>query len=208
MFWLYFCHFVNLKTFFQEIFGVYVLSSHLHSCRGSRLEQTFGIYFFTNIARQCMNNRKSQTALWEWKILNQEYWSWPRQYECSLNPAHLNSTVLHPTVLLNYWSVAGHLERYVIQTGMHFTFLFRYWRHDVLAAPWRCRYGVAATLRWHILQGGQFDKPRICHTVLQDPRGRCPDHHILFCWWEVSQSDRTILQVSICRFISTLYPNK
>ena len=151
-----------------------------------------------------MNNRKPQTALWEWKILNQEYWSWPRQYECSLNPAHLNSTVLHPTVHLNCWSVAVHLERYVIQTGMHFTFLFRYRHHDVLAAPWRCRYGAAATLKWHLLQGGQFDKPRICHTVLQDSGGGCPDHHILFCGWEVSQSDRTILQVSICSFFSIL----
>lgn len=155
-----------------------------------------------------MNSRQPPTALWEWKILYQEYWSWPRKYECWLNPAHLNPTVLHPTVFLNCWSVAMHLERYVIQTAMHFTFLFRHRRHNILAAPGRCRYRAAATHRCHLLQRGQFDNLYDGQTVLQDSGGGCPDHHILFCGWEFSQSDRTILQVRIYSCISTLYPNK
>jgi len=138
----------------------------------------------------------------------QEYWSWPRQYECWLYPAHLNPTVWHPTVFLNCWYVAVHLERYVIQAAMHFTFLFRHRHHNILAAPWRCRYRASATLGWHLLQGGQFYKKCICQTVLQNSRGGCTDHHILFCGREVRQSDRTILQVRICTYINTLYPNK
>jgi len=68
-----------------------------------------------------------------------------------VNPAHLNPTVLHPTVFLNCWSVAVHLLSKLQCTSRH-------QHHDVLTAPWRCRYRAAATLRWHLLQRGQFDK--------------------------------------------------